>query len=244
MKDKSHPVIGSVGRTTEREYFIKNQNELVAEPLNVRDDGKAITLKAEMDYMVRDHLEQRWAFMNDAEDDKSKCIVANFCKGVPYNVYAEPCQVGAMPRPNGELSTSQEFRIYDVNGKSVTINGNGGGAGGKTGLYAVRSDGKQIPVYEVKDGKVTIKGKEYPIKLKDGFYIFRKLSVAECKRLQTVPHWYVFPVSNAQAYKMLGNGWTVKVISHLITCALNTKPREASEFVEREDEGNIQFSLF
>ena len=27
---------------------------------------------------------------------------------------------------------------------------------------------------------------------------------------------YVFPVSDSQAYKMLGNGWTVEVIAHLI----------------------------
>ena len=37
-----------------------------------------------------------------------------------------------------------------------------------------------------------------------------------CKRLQTVPDWYEFPVSNSQAYKMLGNGWTCDVVTHLI----------------------------
>ena len=76
--------------------------------------------------------------------------------------------------------------------------------------------GKEITIYEVKDGKITIKGKQYPIKLKDGYYIIRKLTVSECKRLQTVPEWYEFPVSNSQAYKMLGNGWTCEVIAHLI----------------------------
>lgn len=78
------------------------------------------------------------------------------------------------------------------------------------------SDNKEYPVYEVKDGLITIKGKQYPIKLQDGFYIIRKLTVNECKRLQTVPEWYEFPVSDTQAYKMLGNGWTVDVIAHLI----------------------------
>jgi site-specific DNA-cytosine methylase len=39
-------------------------------------------------------------------------------------------------------------------------------------------------------------------------------------RLQTVPEWYEFPVSDAQAYKMLGNGWTVEVIVHLIKACL------------------------
>ena len=77
-------------------------------------------------------------------------------------------------------------------------------------------DGKEITIYEVKDGKITIKGKQYPIKLRDGYYIIRKLTVSECKRLQTVPEWYEFPVSDSQAYKMLGNGWTCEVIAHIL----------------------------
>lgn len=79
------------------------------------------------------------------------------------------------------------------------------------------ADKKSYPVYEVRDGLITIKGKTYPIKLADGFYIIRKLTVRECMRLQTVPETYVFPVSNSQAYKMLGNGWTVDVIAHIMS---------------------------
>ena len=79
------------------------------------------------------------------------------------------------------------------------------------------ADGKTYTVYEVKDGLITIKGKQYPIKLADGFYIIRKLTVRECMRLQTVPEWYEFPVSDSQAYKMLGNGWTIQVISWLLS---------------------------
>ena len=78
------------------------------------------------------------------------------------------------------------------------------------------ADGKTYAVYEVKDGQITIKGKQYPIKLQDGYYIIRKLTVRECMRLQTVPEWYEFPVSDSQAYKMLGNGWTVDVIAHIL----------------------------
>ena len=80
---------------------------------------------------------------------------------------------------------------------------------------------KQHTVYEVCNGLITIKGKQYPIKLKDGFYIIRKLTVCECMRLQTVPEWYEFPVSDSQAYKMLGNGWTCEVIAHLIRSAIS-----------------------
>ena len=42
------------------------------------------------------------------------------------------------------------------------------------------------------------------------------MTVRECMRLQTVPETYVFPVSPSQAYKMLGNGWTVDVIAHIM----------------------------
>jgi len=79
------------------------------------------------------------------------------------------------------------------------------------------ADGKIHTVYAVKDGKITIKGKEYPIKLLDGFYIIRKLTVAECRRLQTIPDWYKMPCSDTQNYKMLGNGWTIEVIKHILS---------------------------
>ena len=77
-----------------------------------------------------------------------------------------------------------------------------------------------MPIYQVRDGRITIKGETYPIKLRDGCYIIRKLTVRECMRLQTVPEWYEFPVSDSQAYKMLGNGWTCEVIAHLIRSAI------------------------
>ena len=75
------------------------------------------------------------------------------------------------------------------------------------------------PIYEVRDGQITIKGQQYPIKLMDGYYIIRKLTVRED---------YVFPVSDTQAYKMLGNGWTVDVIAHILSYCpgITTEPLE------------------
>lgn len=87
-------------------------------------------------------------------------------------------------------------------------------------------DGKIYTIYEVKDGKITIKGKQYPIKLKDGFYIIRKLTVKECCRLQTMPDDYCRAVSNSQAYRGLGNGWTAEVIIHILSGALKDVPRD------------------
>lgn len=82
------------------------------------------------------------------------------------------------------------------------------------------------PIYKVENGKIEIKGKEYPIKLKDGYYIIRKLTVTECCRLQTLPDKYCRTVSKTQAYKGLGNGWMVEVIIHILNGALKDVPRD------------------
>jgi len=47
-------------------------------------------------------------------------------------------------------------------------------------------------------------------------YYYRKLTPLECERLQTVPNGYTEGVSNTQRYRMLGNGWTVEVIKHIL----------------------------
>lgn len=44
----------------------------------------------------------------------------------------------------------------------------------------------------------------------------RRLTPTECARLQTIPDWYKWKCSETQQYKMLGNGWTVKVIIHIL----------------------------
>jgi len=45
----------------------------------------------------------------------------------------------------------------------------------------------------------------------------RKLTVTECERLQTVPDNYTDCASNTQRYKMLGNGWTIDIIKHILS---------------------------
>jgi len=46
--------------------------------------------------------------------------------------------------------------------------------------------------------------------------MWRKLTPLECERLQTLPDNYTNHVSNSQRYKMIGNGWTVDVIAHIL----------------------------
>lgn len=43
----------------------------------------------------------------------------------------------------------------------------------------------------------------------------RKLTPIECERLQTIPDNYTNHVGDSQRYKMLGNGWTVEIITHI-----------------------------
>lgn len=50
----------------------------------------------------------------------------------------------------------------------------------------------------------------------DGAYKLRRLTPLECARLQTVPSWYEWVVSDTQIYRMCGNGWTVRVIEHIL----------------------------
>jgi site-specific DNA-cytosine methylase len=50
----------------------------------------------------------------------------------------------------------------------------------------------------------------------ENIYLWRKLTVKECERLQTLPDDYTEGVSNSRRYKAIGNGWTVDVIAHIL----------------------------
>ncbi len=52
--------------------------------------------------------------------------------------------------------------------------------------------------------------------LTDGI-ILRRLTPLECARLQTIPKWYRWNCSDTQQYKMLGNGWTIEVVKHILS---------------------------
>lgn len=198
---------------------------------------------ADRGILLKDVLDSAVA-MDLTCNDKSYTLTASYDGACAWNtiernqrnMVAEPVGIKHLGSLYGQHS---RWGVFDEEGKAPTLTASAGMGGGhlpmvketvKVGyvgyaiefdddgkpIKAIGKDGKEITIYEVKDGKITIKGKQYPIKLKDGYYITRKLTVRECMRLQTVPEWYEFPVSNSQAYKMLGNGWTCLVIAHLI----------------------------
>ena len=53
------------------------------------------------------------------------------------------------------------------------------------------------------------------LKINDNF--FRRLTPSECERLQGISDNYTEGVSNTQRYKMIGNGFTVNVIKHILS---------------------------
>lgn len=150
----------------------------------VKHDGKSNSLTSvDKDAMVMFQL-PRGKNNGGIHIDKAPTMTSN---AWPYNnlLIYKPVQIGNIG------TNAQAHRVYSVVGKSVTLSANGGGQGGKTGLYK--------------------------IDLPDGDYYVRKLTPLECERLQTVPEGYTEGVSNTQRYKMLGNGWTVDVIAHILS---------------------------
>lgn len=53
--------------------------------------------------------------------------------------------------------------------------------------------------------------------ISDDSGMWRKLTPIECERLQTLPDNYTEGVSKSQRYKMIGNGWTVDIISWIFS---------------------------
>lgn len=131
------------------------------------------------------------------EGEKSRTVMAGYYKYGEANLLREKGFKGgstavAAPVRLGHFGNAgQGQRIYSVHGKSVTICSGAGGLGSKTGLYK--------------------------IDLPDGDYLIRKLTPVEAERLQTLPDNYTEGISKTQRYKCIGNGWTVDVISHILS---------------------------
>ena len=214
-------------------------------PVNETVEGKAQCLRATY---YKDGIRN----MVGNTVDRKTCVAIPVRDGAATGLYAVPAPVEYEPLHSCDVViTDQNIRCTykdgsgTAQGYTVTFDDMKAPsviAGHAHKMKIIeRATGKETPVYEVRGGFITIKGKEYPIKLADGFYIIRKLTVTECKRLQTVPEEYVFPVSNSQAYKMLGNGWTVDVIAHIMSHfeGLTTEPVEVLSMYDGMSCGHI-----
>lgn len=214
IREKGYALLASCGKVTDKVAVCHRQGNVVAEPIRIgtiENCARNQEKSASQPYRVY------------SPEGKSVTLRGHAGGvGAKTGLYATPVRIGTFPNRNGELRNSQSRRIYSAGGKACALCARGTGGNSDTSspstrLYAVGADEKAGNVYEVRNGFISINGKEYPIKLEDGFYIIRKLTVRECMRLQTVPEWYEFLVSDTQAYKMLGNGWTVDVIAHILS---------------------------
>ena len=154
---------------------------------------------------------------------KSYCIDANYYKGGNPKRYFEKASrqlvfdVGILQRAKG--NNLGGIRGYD--GKSPSLSSSQWQDNNFLCAFenelrdkskTVRVGGRNSPPGSKQEWDNIFKSpKDLPKNLK-----YRKLLPIECERLQTVPDNYTKEVSNSQRYKMLGNGWTVDVIVHIL----------------------------
>ena len=162
------------------------------------------------------------------KDGKAYCVTANYDAARPKNSMDRK-QRTMIPLEDGqELPNGTEY-IYDETNKSHKPQHIGTAVDVKAAAYRARSvdeNGKRVAWKDTKpkqmlelrkdekSNSVTSVQKDNVL-TQDEVY-WRKLTPLECERLQTVPDNYTNHVSNTQRYKMLGNGWTIEVIAHIL----------------------------
>lgn len=152
-------------------------------------------------------------------------------------------------------------RVYSVEGKAPTLNTCSGGnrepkildvnatrerrteEGKRLRKEHYKKYGKDHTPFRAKETVIKNNGKsntlttsqtnDSVIQIKtDQKFVYRKLTATECERLQTVPTNYSQSVSKTQRFRMLGNGWTIDVIAHILKPLLedqkivSIKPKE------------------
>ena len=164
--------------------------------------------------------------------DKSHCIDANYFKGGNLKSYFEKhrrqlvfskdgmCHVG-----DAGISDKYAYvnRVYHPSGKGPALVASDGGhlqpkVLEVVGMSDTNGWDQERKVYSRDSVSPTLtaqRASNVP-KVKAEGMTWRKLTPKECERLQTVPEGYTDHVSNTQRYKMLGNGWTVDVVSHIM----------------------------
>jgi DNA (cytosine-5)-methyltransferase 3A len=164
---------------------------------------------------------------------KAHCITARYNGAVWWNSIQRRqrtmVQVGEADNIKGFDSIK---RIYSPNGKAPTLTTMQGGhrepkvaigriVNRRLDEHGVRKDNQlDLPFTNQLEVSDTNKSNCLTTFTKDNVLVdgmqWRKLTPVECERLQTVPDNYTNHVSNSQRYKMLGNGWTIDVIAHIL----------------------------
>lgn len=109
---------------------------------------------------------------------------------------------------NSNKSTALLARYAGLNGTFLCVDCNGKLDTEKAGCLTAR----------YAKGVASFGGDSFVLDAENLFdYKIRRFTPLECERLQTVPEGYTASVSDSQRYKMLGNGWTVDVIAHILS---------------------------
>lgn len=148
--------------------------------------------------LLKDILEEN---VNDKYFLSNKMIIyLNKRKGTTYDTfyYANiESKARTINSRIAKMGSADNYIVYNMMPRS------GDPTKGGTGLLS-RNDGK---TYCLDTGNTNA------IEVGDNV---RRLTTIECERLQTVKDNYTAHVSDSQRYKMLGNGWTVDVIVHIL----------------------------
>lgn len=157
--------------------------------------------------------------------DKSLTITKNY-RGGTYKQYKKKSRrqlVGALRVGTANIKGFDCIkRVYSLEGKCPTLTTcEGGNRIPKISIYQ-NPHGKNkggIKNHE-KSSTLTSHTWEYNNFLTDGL-IWRPLTIRECARLQTIPEHLIdlmlsSKLSKTQLIKMLGNGWTINVIKHIL----------------------------
>lgn len=203
-------------------------------PMNGLPDDKGIKLR---DILEDGMVDREKSHCIDANYFKGGNLKSYFEKHRRQLVFSKDglCQVGETEEYQ-HYNNSQIKRVYHADGKAPTLLiGQGGNREPKVATYDPKGgrivnrrldeNGKRkdydmnIPLQPRVEVREDDKTNCLTTVYKDSVVVedltWRKLSVTECERLQTVPDGYTNHVSNTQRYKMLGNGWTVDVICHI-----------------------------
>ena len=187
-----------------------------------------VSQPADKGILLRDIIET-----GQADREKAYCVDANYAKGGNEKSYIEHGRRqliitgGAFRGRNPENPTSRksgldtvqmlEMRgdektntLTTVQKDNVCVMIGSAGLNGHESTNRVYSPEGKSPCLTAIQG-----GGQEP-KVSTDSVTWRKLTVTECERLQTVPDGYCNAVSNSRAYHALGNGWTVDVIVHIL----------------------------
>ena len=173
------------------------------------------------------------------DDDKANCLTASMYKGQIPTFIKKPnptaSKDGLIRVGTATLKGHDSIkRVYSADGKAPTLTTMGGGhrepkismgrvVNRRLDENGVRKDGQLdlpfTPKVEVREDDLsnclTTVEKDNVVVNRDE-YLWRKLTPLECERLQTMPDNYTDHVSKTQRYKMIGNGWTIDVIAHIL----------------------------